>query len=219
MKYLGTIILVNFLLGFNAVAQQELSSAYFVRTQESKINNISEIPTLFHGRFHSILDSTRNIEIDANGASSFKYVLNFMPVELVNTSANYFIRNNYLFGIKRDDSLSCLVENDTCYYLVPIESTVFDANEYPVVLSENKMLVFKKAKENEFTVQLWEVENGVLSVASFDHEQCIDLVQSLSQKQHKDEYGILNYFIPINEQNVQKILDSKGFSDKNNYRL
>ena len=206
-------------MGFNTIAQQELSSAYFVRTQESKISNISEIPEQFHGTFHSIADSTRNIEINAAGATSNKYVLNFMPIELVNTSAKYFIRDNWLFGIKRDDSLSCLVDNDTCYYLVPLESKVFDANEYPVVLSENKMLVFTHAKDNTFTVQLWEIENGVLSVASFDHEQCINLVQSLSQEQRTDEYGILNYFIPMNEQSIQKIIESKGFSDKNNFRL
>lgn len=206
-------------MGFNSEAQQELSSAYFIQTQESKINNISEIPTIFHGTFHSIIDSTRNIEINAEGASSLKYVLNYMPIELVNTSASYFIRDNWLFGIKRNDSLSCLVDNDTCYYLVPLKSKVFDPNEIPIVLSENKMLVFKKAKENEFTVQLWEVENGVLSVASFDHEVCIDLIKSISQEEKKDEYGTLNYFIPINKKNIQKILDSEGFSDKNNFRL
>lgn len=206
-------------MGFNSLSQQDLSSAYFVRTQDSKIDNISEIPELFHGTFHSIADSTRNIEINANGATSFKYVLNFMPIDLVNTSANYFIRDNWLFGIKRNDSLSCLVDNDTCYYLVPLESKVFEANEYPVVLSENKLLIFKKAKDNEFTAQLWEVDNGVLSVASFDHEKCMNLVQSLSQEQRTDEYGILNYFIPINKQNLQEILNSKGFSDKNSYRL
>lgn len=71
-------------------------------------------PSLF-GRYKSNNSST-TYEFSAEGIAIISVIVNFVTHEQVRESSALEVRNDYLFGIKENDSVPCFLEGDKYYY-------------------------------------------------------------------------------------------------------
>ena len=127
------MLLILVIGSFKSVAQEEITSMYFEKITDKKAKALSNMPKAFIGKYVFEKDSLNRIYIDDTTFSGVSFIYTQSQKSKLLSKPNVKIENNFLYGIIKNDSLPCVLDNDTIYY----------ALKDPVTLIENKVFKHK----------------------------------------------------------------------------
>ncbi len=133
-------------------------------------NAIQSVDEAYFGVYYSE-EGESIYEVNTLGIWIISTVYNSISKETVRESSQYFVRNGFLFGVLKDDSIPCVLENDRYYFGIKNKDLMVGNQTSNVLkkLSKNKYII--NFNENaKFTPILIEFKGKTLIVKQFDYE-------------------------------------------------
>lgn len=146
-------------------------SYYFAEPLPSASQTVSTVPEKYFGSYVA-KDGTITYEFNAKGITLISTTVSAISKETVRESPEYSVRNGYIFGVERNDSVPCILEEGYYHFAV--------RNYDPFVGPGSKNVLTKTSGTGEYVLNIY--ENGKyipqllrfngkkLEVAHFDYD-------------------------------------------------
>ncbi|GAB5417232.1 MAG: hypothetical protein Crog4KO_20980 [Crocinitomicaceae bacterium] len=152
-------------------SSQSQYSYYFAEPLPSASDQVENVAEKYFGSYKT-KDGTLTYKFDAEGVTIISTTIGSISKATVRESANYTVRNGYLFGVEKNDSVPCILEDG--FYFFGVRN--FDI----YVGAGSKNVLTKTSTPGEYVLN--EFENGryipiifrfngrKLEIAHFDYE-------------------------------------------------
>ncbi|MCR9171170.1 MAG: hypothetical protein NXI10_01665 [bacterium] len=112
MKIVASII--TLLVVFSSNAQY---SYYFAEPLPSAENKVDVVKEKYFGRY-ATKDGTITYSFDSKGMTLISTTISAISKEKVRESSQYSVRNGYIFGVEKNDSVPCILEEGFYHFAV-----------------------------------------------------------------------------------------------------
>lgn len=204
------VLLIFILLVFNAKTQV---SYEFMEALPPDGKDIRSVDPQHYGVYAS--DSSQiKFEINATGIYTRNIVIHRISRDTLRESSKFYVKDDFIYGIKKGDSLPCFPDGDFYYFGMERLDTLVSAN------SKNKL---RKISNGEYLINFEEngtftpcsvtFNSGQLSIRYFDYPTDQPVFSSIT-KQQKAEANNINtiYLLPTAKE--WKKLDRTKFFGK-----
>lgn len=181
-KYLFVAI---FFLAFTGFGQK---SFYFASPYPGEANKVSAVDKQYHGKYHSE-EYNRTYLVDAEGIFVLSTQISRISRETIRETSTYEVRDGYLFGVMKGDSLPCVLEGEYYYFGVRNKEVLFSGTD----ASEKSILIKSKSKLDTYYLNLKEHNRFVpielhfdkhgMHIASFDYESDSEEFDFIKEKE------------------------------------
>lgn len=161
-------LIASVILSFSTFSQK---SYYFSDPLPSATSNIMNVDKKFYGTYKS-KTGTISYQFDANGVSIISTSISSVSRETIRESSVYDVRGKFIFGVLKDDSIPCVLE-DEYYYFGVRNSDVFIGDESQNILTKSATLniyflnIFENG--NYIPIQL-DFKGGTLTMNYFEYD-------------------------------------------------
>ena len=195
MSNLSKILLLGgFLIISNSILSQKDTTILFLNGQPEHKESLKKIKKSWIGKYG---DTTKLAWLEINQRGIFKITAVMMQMEQSKVEKNekYEVRNEFIFGVKKNDSLPAVLENGIYHFAYPYKNEVYSFNgEYDLKQMDESMFLLSTKDMTVSTYQLSQfyfAENSV-EYYSFDQYQFALKNDSLSTNHLEiDEYTIV----------------------------
>jgi hypothetical protein len=111
----------------------------------------------------------------------------------IRESSTYDVRNNYLFGIKENDSIPCILEDDVYYYGLKDKIKIAGSGTKNKIIQLSSGLYCINYFDNgTYIPSMLEFKGKNLIVEHFDYENKTTLFNNVAEKEQVNHRVILN---------------------------
>lgn len=181
-KYL---LLASFFLAFIGTGQK---SFYFAGPYPGEMNKLSGIEKRLHGNYHSA-DYNRTYQINEEGIFVLSVQLSRISRETIRETSTYEVRNGYIFGVMKNDSLPCVLEGEYYFFGVRNKEQLYSTkgSDGRAFLNKSKKKVdtyYLNMEENGRFIPIeFKFDKHGLHISSFDYESDTDEFDFITEKE------------------------------------
>jgi hypothetical protein len=161
-------LIASVILSFSTFSQK---SYYFSDPLPSATSNITSVDKKFYGTYKS-KTGTISYQFDAEGVSIISTSISSISRETIRESTVYDVRGKYIFGVLKNDSLPCVLEDE--YYYFGIRNTdvfIGSGSQNVLTKSETSNVYFLNIFENGNYVPIQlEFKGGKLTMTYFEYD-------------------------------------------------
>jgi hypothetical protein len=161
-------LIASVILSFSSFSQK---SYYFSDPLPSATSNIANVNKKFYGTYKS-KTGTISYQFDSDGVSIISTSISSISRESIRESSVYDVRGNYIFGLLKNDSIPCVLEDE--YYYFGIRNTdvfIGDASQNILTESATSNIYFLNIFENgNYVPMQLEFKGGKLTMSYFDYD-------------------------------------------------
>ncbi|MFT6502076.1 MAG: hypothetical protein ACJASQ_002201 [Crocinitomicaceae bacterium] len=161
-------LIASVILSFSTFSQK---SYYFSDPLPSATSNIASVDKKFYGTYKS-KTGTISYQFDAEGVSIISTSISSISRETIRESSVYDVRGKYIFGVLKNDSLPCVLEDE--YYYFGIRNTdvfIGGGSQNVLTKSETSNVYFLNIFENGNYVPIQlEFKGGKLTMNYFEYD-------------------------------------------------
>ncbi len=215
-----TLFLILFIPFFGHSQTDTLNFSYYFETNNANFKSINGVDTKFYGKYELKPNKHNELRIaagdyfiiDSSGIYIEKNNLISIPKAEVRENGKYNVKNNYLFGVIKNDSVPVVLQDDKYFFLIPAKSFLFDNKNHSMFkVDAQSYLVFSKESNGYFSVlkisfkgqslTLSELELNYQQIKQINHKFIIENgfdTYLLSPKNNQWQY-IINHFLVYDE--------------------
>jgi len=218
MRYILTIIFSFFL--FSGVFSQPPTDFYFKTSIPAQCKELKKTPASFLGTWQSKKDTMRTFIITENKIiSQYKHLMVISKNEFKN--AGYKLKEGFLYGFSKNDSLPAVEKNDTILFCYISEFEIINlvketGNEFLAEIGGK--LILSQKQDSLFRYTLISIKNNELVLSEVVHEpelkKVIELTSAINFKNENQE-DIL-YVASIDKKKMEKFISQGYFNDIQN---
>lgn len=166
MKIVAFIVALLFVFSSNAQY-----SYYFAEPLPSAEYEVDFVKEKYFGSC-ATKDGTITYKFDADGITLISTTFSAISKETVRESAEYTVRNGYLFGVEKGDSVPCVLEDDFYYFAVRnFDQFVGGASKNVLTSTSTPGVYVLNIYDNgNYIPQLLRLNGKKLEIAHFDYE-------------------------------------------------
>jgi hypothetical protein len=143
-------------------------SYVFKESMPPSADIVNTIDSKYFGSYKN--DKTGTIfKFDNEGINIITTIYSFISKEQVRESSKYKVKNNYIFGVKENDSLPCFLENDNYYFGVQ-QKTNLKQSELVFKKINAKSYVLNFIENHTYSPSMISFEKNGLKLRHFDYE-------------------------------------------------
>lgn len=136
-------------------------------------------------------NETNQFEFTEAGIFTLTTVVHSISRETLRESSQYSIRNGYIFGVRENDSIPCVEENDRYYFGIRQRDTIIGSNSKNILRKIDASNYLINFNENgTFTPCLITFEGKTLIIRYFDYDNKSKPFEKFKAKTTKDSDGI-----------------------------
>ena len=166
MKIVASIIALVAVFSSNAQY-----SYYFAEPLPSAGNKVEMVKEKYFGSY-ATKDGTITYSFDNNGVSLISTTISAISKETVRESADYSVRDGYIFGVEKNESVPCVLEDGFYYFAIRnrdhfaggVSRNILTSTSTP---GEYVLNVYDNGK---YVPQLLRFNGKKLQIAHFDYE-------------------------------------------------
>ena len=160
--------LVVLLTVFSSAAQ---FSYYFSEPLPSAKRQVKGVAEKYFGMY-TTKDGTISYQFDADGLTIVSTTISSIHKETVRESSKYSVRNGYLFGIEKGDSVPCLLEDGSYFFGVRnFDRYVGGTSEHILTKTSNTGEYVLNVYDNgRYVPQLLTFNGKKLEISHFDYD-------------------------------------------------
>jgi hypothetical protein len=218
MRHLLTIIFSFFL--FFGVFSQPPTDFYFKKPIPAQCKELKKTPAAFHGQWQSKKDTMRSFIITENKViSQYKHLMILSKKEF--NKAGYKLKDGFLYGFVKNDSLPAMMKNDTIIFCYISENEIIHlvketGNEF--LTEVGGKLILSQKEDSLFRYTLMSIKNNELVLSEVLHEpelkKVLELTNAITVKNENKE-DIL-YIADIDKKKMEKFISQGFFNDIQN---
>jgi hypothetical protein len=186
LNIVNRIILFLFLAN-SCISLGQVSYDFSISLPPSE-NSIQTVDEAYFGTYYSE-EGESVYEVNTLGIWIISTVYNSISKETVRESSQYFVRNGFLFGVLKEDSIPCVLENERYYFGIKNKDLMVGNQTQNVLkkISKNKYLI--NFNENgKYTPILIEFKGKTLIAKQFDYESNTSIFDAFELfERHKTE--------------------------------
>ena len=166
MKIVASV--VAFIVVFSSNAQY---SYYFAEPLPSAGSQVDFVKEKYFGSY-ATKDGTITYQFNAEGITLVSTTFSAISKEIVRESADYTVRNGYIFGIEKNDSVPCVLEDGFYYFAVRNYDRFVGGASKNVLTSTSTpgLYVLNIYDSGNYIPQLLRFDGKKLEVAHFDYD-------------------------------------------------
>lgn len=205
-------VLATILLSLSAIGQK---SYYFSDPLPTEGTVVTNIDKKWYGKFKQE-NASRTIIINEDGIFVQSTNVSSVSRELIRESSTYDVRNGYIFGVAKDDSLPCILEGERYYFGIRNTEQIVGAGSSNILIKSSKEAntFYLNMEENGYYLPVrLTFERGNLIMAYFDYEldgSEFDFVEN--QKSIKTDFHEIVILTPTSEE-LSRLISDGVFSD------
>ncbi len=212
LKVFFVFIFLIQLVGFSQT--DTLNFSYYFKSNTSNLTQIDGVDTRFYGKYTLKPNKHNELRIaagdyfiiDSSGIYIEKNNLISIPKAEVRENGKYNVKNNYLFGIKPNDSIPVFLQDDKYFFLMPAKSYLFNkVNHSMYKINSNSFLIFTKEDNGFYSVIKIDFSNGTLKLSELELDY--PTIHQISSEFIK-ENGFDTYLLTPKNNQWQSILNS-----------
>ena len=165
MKIVG--LLVAFFAVFFSNAQ---NSYYFADPVPSATKKVGLVSESYFGTY-KLKNGTLEYQFDNDGLTLISTTMSTISRETVRETSQYAVRDGYIFGVSKEDSIPCILKED--YYFFGVRShDVFVGGTSKNVLAKTNnpsVYVLNVFENGRYVPQILEFAGNKLKVSNFDY--------------------------------------------------
>ncbi|MCB0476525.1 MAG: hypothetical protein KDC84_00075 [Crocinitomicaceae bacterium] len=198
MSNLVKILIIGIILqsSVHSIAQKD-TTVLFLHSQPVSKKEISKITKEWFGKYRDTANLAW-LEINMRGIFKITAVMMQMKKPDLEKNPKYSVRNNFIFGVKENDSLPVVLEEDVYHFAYPYKNEVFSFNgdfSLKKMDSHTFLLSSKDQTDSTFQISQFYFNEKTIEYYSFDPYTFDSKNDSLS-----------NHFINIDESTLVKAL-------------
>jgi hypothetical protein len=172
-------------------------SYYFSEPLPSVSQKTQTIAQLWHGTY-STPSVGRKYMVNDEGIYIISTTISFISRETLRESSKYEVRNDYLFGVKENDSIPCFLDDDKYYFGIRNLDLIFGEGSQNVLTRITDSEYILNVYENGFFIpSLIKFEHGKMNISFFDYETDTSVFDFIEAKDIKpSEYNELIVLTP-----------------------
>jgi hypothetical protein len=160
--------LVAFMIVFSSNAQY---SYYFAEPLPSAESEVEIVKEKYFGSY-ATKDGTITYSFDNYGVALTSTTISAISKEVVRETSKYSVRNGYLFGVEKKDSVPCILEDGFYYFAIRNKDRFAGGTSKNILAStstpgEYVLNIYDKGK---YIPQLLRFNGKKLEIAHFDYE-------------------------------------------------
>lgn len=166
MKIVASI--VAFIVVFSSNAQY---SYYFAEPLPSAVSEVEMVKEKYFGSY-ATKDGTITYDFDNQGITLISTTISAISKEIVRESSQYSVRNGYIFGIEKNDSVPCVLEDGFYYFAVRNRDRFAGGTSKNILTSTSTPgeYVLNIYDNGKYIPQLLRFNGKKLEIAHFDYE-------------------------------------------------
>ncbi len=166
MKIVASIVAL--LVVFSSNAQY---SYYFAEPLPSAESGVEFVKEKYFGSY-STKDGTITYEFDSEGITLVSTTFSAISKETVRESADYSVRNGFIFGVEKNDSVPCVLEDGFYYFAIRNYDRFVGGASKNVLTSTSTPgeYILNVYDNGNYIPQLLRFNGKRLEIAHFDYE-------------------------------------------------
>ncbi|HIP31187.1 MAG TPA: hypothetical protein EYG86_00350 [Crocinitomicaceae bacterium] len=202
MKIVGLV--ASLLLSFISFSQK---SYYFSNPLPLEEIKLTKVDAKHYGTYSSI-EQPSHYEIDENGIALVSTNIASVSRETIRESSKYTVRNGFIHGVIKDDSLPCVLKGE--YYF-------FGVQNREIIVGKGSQNVLKRIDAyGNYIVSVFEngsyiplkisFSNGKFSIAYFDYDFDTKLFKFINDQESVQESQYELVILSPSEKEVKRLL-------------
>lgn len=171
MSNLVKILFIALFIGQSVFSwAQKDTTILFQNSQPLGLKEVSKIDKSLYGMYKDTANDTW-LQISMRGFYKTATMFMQMPKTEVDENDQYWVKEGWIYGITKSDSLPCELENDTYYFGIPRKSELFSFNgEYSLkqLDAQTYILNTKLYADSSYQISKIYIENNTVELYSFD---------------------------------------------------
>lgn len=170
----------------------QLNSYEFKNILPPEGKEVDHVDAKYFGAYEQVDEKVSYcFEVDGVYAESILYLS--ISKETIRESSTYDVRNNYLFGIKENDSIPCILEDDVYYYGLKDKIKIAGSGtNNKIVQVSSSVYCINYFDNGTYTPSMLEFKGRNLIVQHFDYENETILFNAIVEKEHINHRVVLN---------------------------
>jgi hypothetical protein len=175
-------ILLFILITINANYQAQVSYVFKLPMPPNN-ERVSSVSSSYYGQYKN--EETGTIFLfDSQGVSIISIIYSYITKEQVRESSKYQVRNGYIFGVVKGDSLPCLLEEEKYYFGIQQKTTYNeDLNNASLKKLSDKSYVINFKDGNSYTPSLITFSGKTMNLKHFDYDSATDAFNNIQDKE------------------------------------
>jgi hypothetical protein len=182
MLLMRKLILLFFLVAINLSYQAQVSYVFKLPMPPNN-ERVSSVSSSYYGQYKN--EETGTIFLfDSQGVSIISIIYSYITKEQVRESSKYQVRNGYIFGVVKGDSLPCLLEDEKYYFGIQQKTTFNeDLNNASLKKLSDKSYVVNFKDGNSYTPSLITFSGKTMTLKHFDYDSATDAFNNIKDKE------------------------------------
>ena len=165
MKIIG--LLTSVFLTFFSIGQKSYYFSSPLPTTSAKVANVDAQ----HFGLYKSESAAYSYEISEDGIFIISTSISSMSRESVRESSSYSVRNNYIFGVLKDDSIPCVLDGERYYFGIRNKDVLINsASSNALTKISSGKYVLNHSENGLFTPSLLSFEGNKLIIEDFSYE-------------------------------------------------
>lgn len=170
----------------------QLNSYEFKNILPPEGKEVDHVDTKYFGAYEQVDEKVSYcFEVDGVYAESILYLS--ISKETIRESSTYDVRNNYLFGVKENDSIPCILEDEIYYYGLKDKIKIAGSGTNNKIVQASSSVYFINYFDNgTYTPSMLSFKGQNLIIQHFDYENETAIFDAIAEKEHINHRVILN---------------------------
>lgn len=204
-----------FTLLFLGVAVQGQTNSYlfakYVAPNGIEVDNVS---ASYYGEYNF---DDYNIVINEKGIFSKNTLYLSIAVKTVKNNPKYSVKGDYLFGVKKDDSIYCVLDGDYYYYGLREEIQLIGDSTDNKLIDDGDCYYINFYEDGKWMPSRLEFKSGKLLISQFDYPLNTDIFDHIELRKEEEKEGLNEITLWPSSEEWKKIDISIIFPESREY--
>lgn len=179
---------------------------------------ISSVSASYYGSYKNAETGTVFL-FDSQGVSIISIIYSYITKEQVRESSKYQVRNGYIFGVVKGDSLPCLLEDEKYYFGIQQKTTYNeDLNNAVLKKISDKSYIINFKDGNSFTPGLITFSGKTMTLKHFDYDSATDVFNNIKDKEVIKSDEINTHFLNPSQKEWDKLNENSIFDKGRSFK-
>ena len=201
MKIFGLVASLFFV--FNTIGQK---SYYFSEPLSPISVELNQVPSNLHGTYSST-KSLRSFEVSEEGIFLISTTISSMDRETIRESSEYDVRNGFIFGIVKGDSLPCVLDNERYYFGLRNKDVLIGIGSKNVLSKLSSKSYIINVFENEVYIPIQiTFDKKTLNISYFDYESDTKVFDFITEQKSVDSEDQKLVILSPNTEEIKELI-------------
>ncbi|MGB0933004.1 MAG: hypothetical protein ACPGU5_01910 [Lishizhenia sp.] len=149
-----------------------------------------EVETVSDSYFGSYKLDDKLFIFDENGIKSKTTIYLSISRETIRENSAFFVRNGYLFGMKKNDSIPCFLKGENYYYGLREEVEILGENTLNKLIDDGSSYYLNFYETGKWIPARLTFKGKHLKIAYFDYPDTTHIFNSIALKTEDNEDGL-----------------------------